>query len=486
MDVTMLSASEQSRLVRQGKLSARELLEAVVERCSGLNGPVNAVITTRLDEAVERADRLDGVPLDDRRAALFAVPMTVKEAFDVTGTVTTWGESRYRKHYPSRSAAAVERLERAGAIVYGKTNVATRLADWQTCNEVYGATNNPWDLRRTPGGSSGGSAVSVALGFSAVELGSDVGGSIRNPAHYCGVYGHKPTFGIVSMAGHSYPGNPLTLDIEAAGPLARSASDLELALRCLAEWPMATQSATPVQSLSRWRTLADFKVGVMLSSPCAVQAVDLTDRLTEFVGQLSDVGVQIAQACPAVDQERSFDLFQLLVRAGTEARAPRRTTEEYAAAAARHASGDRSYLSIVGTAATLSHAQWLKLNEERSELQRRWSEFFTEFDLLLCPAAASVAFKQDYSEPREARTITINGRAESVLDQLFWAGWSGCVHLPSTVIPVGLTSSGLPCGMQVVGPLYGDFLTIRFAELIEREIGSGFSPPMNRYAIADP
>ena len=228
------SATELGRLLRNRKISAVALLEQCLDQFAKHNGVLNAVVVTDIDRAKKAARAADrrlkaGKPI----GPFDGVPMTAKESFDWTGTPSTWGDPRSRDNIASSDAVAIARLTGAGAVIYGKTKVPLMLADWQSFNAIYGTTNNPWDITRSPGGSSGGSAVALATGMSALEIGSDIGASIRNPAHYCGVYGHKPTYGIVPYRGHLLPGVVQPGDITVAGPLARSARDLAAMVKIL-------------------------------------------------------------------------------------------------------------------------------------------------------------------------------------------------------------------------------------------------------------
>jgi amidase len=196
--------------------------------------------------------------------------MTVKESFDVIGLPTTWGLTELKENIPTANALAVDRLLAAGAVIFGKTNAPVLLADSQSYNPVYGTTNNPWDTSRTPGGSSGGAAAALAAGLTGLELGSDIGGSIRNPAHYCGVFGHKPTYGIAPPRGQALYGNVATSDISVIGPLARSAEDLTLALDIVAG-PDPVEAAVWRLDLAapRGKALTDYRIAVMLDDPIA-------------------------------------------------------------------------------------------------------------------------------------------------------------------------------------------------------------------------
>jgi amidase len=479
VELALRGAVEQVAAQRRGDVSARELLEAASDRYQRFNPAVNAVVLTRLDEARRRADDADrAAARGEWWGPLHGVPMTIKEAFDWTGTPSTWGVPELAGNVAASDATAVQRLLGAGAVIYGKTNVPIHLGDWQSFNAIYGTTANPWDPSRVPGGSSGGAAAALATGMATLELGSDIGGSIRNPAHYCGVFGHKPTFGLVPTAGHAYPGRLAPTDLNVVGPLARTAADLDLALHVLAGPDAPDDLGYRVElPPPRHRELPELRAAVVLESPCVVQDGELTDQLQSAVDALAAAGLRIDdRARPAVDQRRAFEVFVLLLRGAGAAFASDDEVERHRPAAARYDAGDRDYRAIAGKGMTLTHREWFDLHDEREHQRRAWAAFFDDHDLLLCPTAASAAFPHDHAGERADRTIPIGGGRQPAVDQLFWAGWPGAVHLPGTVAPVGLTRAGLPCGLQIVAPHLRDRDGIAFAGLVERHLG-GFTPP---------
>ncbi len=480
MDITLRSAADQAAAVRGGDISARELLAAVLDRYQRFNPAVNAVVVARIEEAMERAGAADAATArGEHWGPLHGVPITIKEAWDWVGTPSTSGYEDRIDWRPERNSEVVDRLLAAGAVIYGKTNLPVGMADWQTFNPVYGTTNNPWDLDRVPGGSSGGSAVALATGMAGLEIGSDIGASIRNPAHYCGVFGHKPTYGLVPMAGHGAPGDPTELDIGVGGPLARYASDLRLGLDIVAGaggldavgWRLDLPEPT-------WTRPEEIRAAVMLESPCVVQDHELTDQLAATVEALASLGVRIDyHARPAIDIERSYDVYLMLLRAATGTEFPPGKFEAMKQHAARYAEGARDYRAIVGHSITMSHWEWTALHRERTRQRHAWAEFFNDYDMMLCPTAASAAYPHDQEGDRADRTIPVNGGRESTIDQLFWAGWSCGVYLPGTVAPAGLTASGLPCGLQIVTGHLQDRSAIAFAGFMERELGGFQVPP---------
>ena len=265
------TATDLLRALRARELSAGELLEHFAERCARRDPPLNSVVAKNLEAARARAREADAaISHAHRLGALHGLPMTVKDAIEVVGMPTACGAPELAKHFAPRNAHSVQRLVDAGAVIFGKTNSPLYAGDLQTYNEVYGTTNNPWDVTRGPGGSSGGAAAALAAGMTPLELGSDIGGSIRNPAHFCGVYGHKPSYGIVSGIGH-IPGPPGMLaptDLNVIGPMARAPEDLELALAVLAA-PRAEDAAAWRVELPapRRKRIGDFRVAVWIDEP---------------------------------------------------------------------------------------------------------------------------------------------------------------------------------------------------------------------------
>lgn len=474
------SALDQARLLRARKISARELLDLAWSQVEKHNKSLNAVIVCDIVRAREAADAADrrlkaGAP----KGIFDGVPMTIKESFDWTGTPTTWGDPRFAGNIASSDAVALTRLTDQGAVIFGKTNVPLMLADWQSYNAIYGTTNNPWDVTRSPGGSSGGSAVALATGMSALEIGSDIGASIRNPAHYCGVYGHKPTYGIVPMRGQFLPGIVTASDISVAGPMARSARDLTAMLKLLAGPDGVEAQALQLRlPAAPQKSLKDFRVAVMLSDPVSEvdQPVqDLVGKLAQFLAK--KVKRLSMTARPGFSTREAMDVYIQLLRSATSRR---QSDADFAANQALvdgFAPGESSYFAQMTRAYVLPHRSWLMANERRHQMRLLWDRFFADWDVLICPAAASAAFPHDQKGERHERTIEVNGRRVPTTDQLFWAGYSGGFHLPSTVAPMGLTPQGLPAGIQIITRQYGDLTSLRFAEFLEREYCAFMPPP---------
>lgn len=483
-ELAFLDARAIAALIRDGRLSCREALEHFIARVQSLDVDINAVVVRDFDRARDAATRADRLPLDSpRRAApLFGVPMTVKEAFDVAGLATTWGFAEHRDNVAEADSVVVRRLREAGAIVFGKTNVPTALADWQSFNPLYGTTSNPWDLLRTPGGSSGGSAAALAAGLCALEVGSDIGASIRNPAHYCGVYGHKTSYEIVSAQGHTLPGMLGSPDMGVMGPMARSAGDLALALDLIGGpddlHAQAWRLRLPRAYQSR---LADFRVAVLADAETAEVDATVAEPIRALGERLAAAGVKVGfDAFPAFDLAEAHRVYLLLLRAETGWTIDDAAFARDLAAAERLAPDDRGYEATMRRAHVLRHREWAWLDHRRHQMRCAWEAFFRDWDVLLCPTATTPAFEHVHEGARWERMIDVNGKPQPSTTALFWAGLPTMAYLPATAVPLARADDarypGLPVGVQIVGPRYHDHHTIRFAELLEREFG-GFVPP---------
>jgi amidase len=474
------SAKQLAADIRRKKIGCLELLDLYLARVEKYDGALNAVVVRDFDRARTRARGADRA-LARRQVwgPLHGVPMTIKESYDVAGLPTTWGVPTLAKNVATRNAVAVDRLLGAGVVLFGKTNVPLYLADWQAFNTIYGTTNNPWDLTRAPGGSSGGSAAALAAGLTALEAGSDIGSSIRNPAHFCGVYGHKPTWGIVPRTGQALPWQTAPVDMDVVGPLARSTDDLALALGVMAG-PDAIEAAGWQLRLRppRPKRLRDFKVALMLDAPGLPVDRQVQDRLQalgDFLGR-QKVAVDDG-ARPAIDTGEAFSVYVRLLRAATADRQSDADFEKNLGIARGLAPGDESYYARAIRAAVLPHRDWLAANEARHRMRLAWAQFFTSYDLLLCPVAGTAAFPHDQKGERHERTLLVNGGRVPVTDHLFWAGYTGACYLPSTAAPCGFTPAGLPVGVQIVGPQYGDLTCLAFARFLEREFQAFVPPP---------
>jgi amidase len=473
------TAKQLAAAVRKKKIGCLELLDLYLARIEKHNPALNAIIAMDIEGARKRAKAADrAVKAGKKLGPLHGVPMTIKESFDVAGYATTWGDPAFKDTVAERNSLLAERMLDAGVTLFGKTNVPLYLADWQSYNEVYGSTNNPWDLSRTPGGSSGGAGAALAAGLTGIEAGSDIGASIRNPAHYCGVWGHKPTWGVACPEGHALNGNVAYPDINVVGPLARGAEDLEIALDVMAG-PDKIDARGWTLSLprSKKKSLREFKVAVLLSDANAEVDRSVQDEIQKLADFLGKRKVKVSDAArPAIDTTELNDVYVRLLRAATSGRLSDEAWQQAAADAASLPADDMSYFAQMQRGNSLPHRTWLQLNEKRHRMRRAWEAFFEDYDLMLCPVSVASAFPHDQQGLRHLRTIVVNNKKVPVVDQIFWAGYSGVTYLPSTAAPIGESSDGLPIGVQIVGPQYADYSTIAFAKLLEKEYRS-FAPP---------
>ena len=480
LDIPFRSAKQLAADVGKKKIGCLELLDLYLARVEKYDGALNAVVVRDVDRARTRARAADRA-LARRQSwgPLHGVPMTIKESYDVAGLPTTWGVPAYAKNVATKNAVAVDRLLGAGVLLFGKTNVPLFLADWQSYNAIYGTTNNPWDVARAPGGSSGGSAAALAAGLTGLEAGSDIGSSIRNPAHFCGVFGHKPSWGIVPRTGQALPWQTAAVDIDVVGPLARSTDDLALALSVMAGPEEIEAAGWQLRLASpKQKRLRDFKVALMLDAPGAAVDREVQDRLQALGDFLGRQKAKVDdRARPAIDPGEAFAVYTRLLRAATSDRQSDADFEQNVAIARGLAVSDQSYYARATRAAVLSHRDWLAANETRHRMRRAWAEFFTQYDLFLCPVAGTAALPHDHKGERYERTVVVNGRRVPVTDHLFWAGYSGAFYLPATAAPCGFTPGGLPVGVQIVGPQYGDLTCLAFAKQLEREFQAFVPPP---------
>jgi amidase len=478
-DRAFASATELAAEIRDRRLSCVELLDFYLARAQRHNPGLNAIVVWQIEQARERARAADAaLARGERWGPLHGIPMTVKESFNVAGLPTTFGNPLWKDNVATGNAFLIDRLLQAGAIIFGKTNVPYMLADAQSHNEIYGTTNNPWDLTRSPGGSSGGEAATLAAGLSALGAGSDIAGSLRNPAHYSGVYGHKPTWGLISTRGHAPPGILTPTDISVVGPMARHAEDLDLALRTLARPDLLQQAAWRIElPPPRHRRLGEFRVAVWGSSPLCRIDTSVSDLFDRAIDAIARAGATVDNAArPRINDEEHHRLFMLLLRAGTASRMRDEDFARQQEIAGTLNDDDHSDRAAVARGATLLHRTWGSANEARTRLRYAWREFFEGFDVLLTPVAATAAFPHNRNPNRDERTVSVNGKLVPYAEQLFFAGLASLSYLPATAAPIGLTKDGLPVGLQIIGPEGEDPTTIEFARLLAAEIG-GFVPP---------
>jgi len=474
------SASELLAALRRREVGSRELLEHHLVRIERHGAGLNAVVTLDVESARAAADACDrALARGDTNGPLFGLPMTVKDAFETAGLRTTCGVPELSEHVPREDAVAVARLRAAGAVIFGKTNTPTWAGDWQTTNPIFGTTHNPWDKTRTPGGSSGGSAVAVAADFTSLELGSDIGGSIRVPSHCCGVFGHKPSRGLVPMRGH-IPGPPGTLseyDLDTVGPIARTALDLELALDVVAgPLPELAHAVTLRLPAARADALAGFRAAAWFDEPACAIDNEMRGLLERAADALTKAGARIdREARPAVDFREAVDTYVELLMPIMSLPLPDELVQRLIAGGEQVPADAPGLLAASARAYAARHRDWLRTHERRERIRARWRAFFRDIDVLLCPVMLTPAFVQDQSE-FTSRRIRVNGEDRSYVEHIEWPGLITMAWLPSTVMPVGRTAGGLPVGVQIVGPYLEDRTPLAFARCAEQVL-EGFVPP---------
>lgn len=484
-EIAFNAASQLAQQIASRQIGCLELLDHYLQRADKYNPQLNAIVAWQVERARERARAADqALAKGEVWGPLHGLPMTVKDAFDVVDLPTTFGNPHYADNIARKNATVVERLLAAGAVIYGKTNVPFMLIDSQTFNDIHGTSNNPWNLSRTPGGSSGGSAAVLASGLAALEAGSDIGGSLRNPAHYCGVYGHKPTYGIVPARGHGPVDLSAPLDLEVVGPMARHAHDLSLALAVLAgPVPFDAPAWTFALPRPRANRLDGFRVAVWRESTLSAVDDAVLECFDAAVSAIVRAGAHVDHAArPQFDPREAHRTYMALLRAATSARMPDRFFAAQKAIVEDIPAHDRSHRAETARGATLYHREWLALREHQAQVRQAWAAFFEDFDLVLAPVAATPAFSHDQNPDRDSRKMQVNGTSVAYTDQLFWAGLATLARLPATAAPIGFVQ-GLPVGLQIIGPAGEDTTTIAFAELLAAEIG-GFMPPPG-YGAAD-
>lgn len=478
------TAVQLSAALAAKKVSAVELAQDAIGRIERHDGKINAICVRDFERGLAAARAADEALARGVTKPLLGIPITVKESYNIAGLPTTWGIPAQKDFRPTEDALSISRVKEAGGVILGKTNVPLGLADWQSYNDIYGTTNNPFDLGRTPGGSSGGSSAALAAGYGALSLGSDIGGSLRVPAFHCGVYAHKPTFALVPSRGHTPPPlQPLPLDRDLAviGPMARCAADLSLLLDAIAgpdplEAGKAYRLALPA---ARHAELKNFRVLVVDTDPVMPTDQVVRGTIDELAANLAKAGAKVDRNSPLLpDFAASSRLYLRMLMAFLGASF---TPEAYAgaqAAAAALPPDDSSLGAARLRGIVSSHRDWLMDEGARARLRAQWRELFKSYDAVICPIMPTPAYPHDHSPDQQTRRVRIDGKDHPYSDQLTWPGIATLPGLPATAIPTGFSPDGLPVGVQIVGPWLEDRTPLMLAELIEREFGGSVPPPM--------
>jgi amidase len=452
LDYATASAGSLAKALAARQVSAVELCDEAIAAIEAKDGPINAVVVRDFDRARDAAKAADAALSRGEVRPLLGVPMTVKDSHHVAGLPTTWGLAPFRDWKASADSTGVARLKAAGAVILGKTNIPPNLGDWQAANPVYGRTNNPHDLSRSPGGSSGGGAAALAAGMVPLEFGSDIGGSIRVPAHFCGVFGHKPTFDLIPQTGHAPPGVEAPgagVQFGVIGPLARTAADLQLAMNVLAgpERGLARGYALNLPP-PRGETLADHRVLILDAHPLAGVDDEVLAPLHALADRLEGAGAEVSRASPLIpDLATAHGIYLAMLNAIMGRGRPGATPS-------------------MDTFAYMNGLDTIERN------RAAWAALFEDFDVVLAPPFGTAAFPHTDEPEWPKRVHVINGQPTPYGAQIAWPGIATFPGLPGTCAPIGKTKGGLPVGVQIIGPAYEDRTTIAFAGLLEREFGA--------------
>lgn len=463
---TLASATVTAAAIARGDASSTEVTAALLEQIEEQNPVVNALSELRAEEALQEAKAADAaVPRGGELGPLHGVPISVKDALNVSAMHTTWGNPDFADYVADWDATVVRRLRQAGAVLVGKSNVAFMLADFgQTSNPVYGTTRNPHDLDYAPGGSSGGGAAALAAGLTYLEYGSDLAGSVRIPAASCGVYGLKPTVGVVPLTGFAPPRQPTEPSemayLNALGPMARSAEDLRTALR-VTGGPEAPTAYTWTLPAPRQHRLAEYRVGVVLDHPRAPVSNEVGGALSATVDTIARAGATIVPGWPdGIDANDGFETFGFHLGA--------------------------FFAYVEPGPSGIDFGEFVDREHRRMAARAAWDRYFREVDVFICPVSFTTAIAHD-DRPFDQRSIATDNGPRAYSDLSFWTSHASLPGLPSVSAPIGFTTGGLPIATQIIGPRYEDDTAITFAELLAPAIGwEGSSRPDRALGLSPP
>jgi amidase len=481
-ELNFKTATELTGLLRTKQVSAVELAQAAIAQIETHDGAVNAVCVRDFERGLDAAKAADAALGRGETAPLLGIPMTVKESYNVAGLTTTWGFPAQKDFVAKEDALSIARVKDAGGVILAKTNVPVGLGDWQSYNDIYGRTNNPYDLGRTPGGSSGGSSAALAAGYGALSLGSDIGGSLRVPGHFCGIYAHKPTFALAPSRGHlppPFPPLPSGRDLSVIGPMARGAADLGLLLDVIAGPDPIDDGAAYSLALPapRHAGIKGFRILMLDSHPLIGTAANVRQAVETLAAQLTAAGAQVSRESPLLpDLATNAQLYVRMLLSTLAGATPPDVYAEMEKAAAKLDPADVSLAAESLRGGVLSHVQWMIADAGRARLKAQWRAFFKSFDAVICPVMPTPAYPHDHEPDQNKRVIAIDGKDFPYGAQLVWPGIATLPGLPATAIPVAMSKEGLPIGLQIVGPWLEDRTPLKLAELIEQAFG-GFVAP---------
>ncbi len=473
--LTYRTAREMIADLAARKISARELLDAHVARHEALAKRLNAVVATDLARATSEAQAVDDARAKGDAVGLLAgLPMTIKDGTDVTGMPATSGNPALADRAKDcADADVVKSVRKDGAVVWGKTNVPLMLGDFQSYNAIYGTTNNPYDVSRTPGGSSGGAATALAAGITPLEIGSDIGGSLRHPANFCGVLSLKPTFGVLSLRGQvpPLPDRYFEVDLGVTGPMARNSGDLKLLWNLLRGSP----GAPP-------RSVKGARIAVWDEEPGFPLAREVRDGVRRAADTLALAGAIVETAKPEIDGQELMDVYGAILIPVLGATFPDELYKSFEAQREQDLKAAPDNAGPFSPAryrlrATSSYRDVMEAMTKRQIMKDRLEVFYESgWDAILSPVSPVVAFPHNHAQPQAERVLDMDGTKIPYMTMLCWIALATALHGPALAVPAGQTPQGLPTGVQLIGPMHEEDRLFDFAAAIEAGLG-GFRAP---------
>uniref|UniRef100_A0AC62AEA1 Umgsp2 n=4 Tax=uncultured bacterium TaxID=77133 RepID=A0AC62AEA1_9BACT len=430
-----LSAIETAAAIAGGSMTALEACDAAIARIEQRDGPINAVVVRDFDRARDAAKAADAEIAAAVRKPLLGVPMTIKESFDIAGLPTSWGFAEHADHIATADSLVVSRLKAAGAVFLGKSNIPVGLADWQSVNPNYGRTNNPHDHSRSAGGSSGGAAAALAAGMVPLEYGSDIGGSIRVPAHFCGVWGLKTTFDAVSLEGHYFPRtDSAKADLSVVGPMARTPADLALALDITSKVPLPQ---------SRIANLSGLRILLLTAHPETVADSATISAVERAAAACEASGATVATSSPDLPDLSALvaDYTRMLLVVLARGLAPEGTEP-------------------------VSLNAWYAMLDDQARMMRAFDRLFESFDAIFCPVLGTTAFAHSDEPDWAKRSLSIDGGIAPFAAQLGWISMATYGGMPALSMPLGADGNGLPINLQIITRNWSDHDAIRIGALV--------------------